>query len=340
MTRRALACTLFAVCLGLIGTALQAAETTVVLFTARDNATEKAVIKDFENWANIRVEVMTGKADELIGQLAANQGGADLFMAVDGGILESAKQKGVFAVTDSPALRALAPVGLRDSDNAWVGVTTRARIIAYAKDRVNPDELSSYFGLADPKWQGKIAVRSSTNLYNQSLTASLIEAYGPEKTAQWTRCIAANLAREPKGGDRDQAKAIYEGVADVAIMNSYYLNQMFNSKDADEVKVAESLGVFFPDQDRAGTHINVGGIGVVKGAKEPEAALRLVEYLLSKRAQEKLSAGNAEFPVNPEAELPPLLEGWGEFKAQEIDFSALLEHKEQAKELLEKSGWK
>lgn len=342
MLRNMVLSAIFATGLAWLAFPARAGDAAITVFATRANAAEKEAFATFEAQTGIAVRIVDGKADELIGRLA--QGGvgaeADLFMAVDGGVLEQAKDKGIFRKTDSPTLREAVPEALRDRDNAWVGVTTRARIIAYSKERVNPADLSSYMDLADPKWKGRVLARSSANLYNQSLLASLIDVYGEEKAAEWVAGVAANLAREPKGGDRDQARGIAEGVGDVAIMNSYYIGQMLHSKDESEVAAAEAVGVFFPDQELSGTHINICGIGLVKDAPNAEAAIRLVEYLLSVPVQEQLSKANFEFPVNPKAKKAPLLEGWGGFKAQKIDFSSLFRHKALANALFEASAWK
>lgn len=329
---------------GFFGAAVcvEAAETTLTVFTGRANATEKQVMQDFTKETGIEVRLVDGKPAELIDAIvnADEKPAADLFMVVDGGILEQAKRKGVFGTTDSASLRDAVPDDLRDVDNAWVGVTTRARVIVYSKERVDPSELSSYAALAGPEWKGRVLVRSSGALYNQSLLASLIAAYGEEAARNWADGIARNLAREPKGGDRDQAKGVAEGAGDVAIMNSYYLGQMLRSDDPAERAAAEAVGVFFPDQDLAGTHINVCGVGIVAGSKHPAEALRLVEYLLSPAVQEKLSAGNNEFPINPTAKKSLFLESLGEFRGQKIDFAELYRNREKAASILGESEWK
>lgn len=330
-----ISCLVFAVSLSFSGES-------VILFSGRKNAIEQEVIKDFENSTGIKVTIVDGKPDELIEKIIAsgNEPEADLFMTVDGGILEYAKEQGVFQKTNSPEIQKMVLPHLRDTDNAWVGVTTRARVLVYAKDRVNPEDLSSYLDLADPKWKGKVLVRSSDALYNQSLAASLIACYGEGKTRDWAEGLVANFVREPKGNDRDQAKAVAQGIGDIAIMNTYYIGNMLKSKDTEEVEAAQSVGVFFPDQAEAGTHVNICGIGLVKGAKNPEAAIKLVEYLLSVPVQEKLSLGNSEFPVNPQAKKSPLLESWGAFKSQKIDFAELAKNNERATVILKESGWK
>lgn len=264
--------------LSLFAGATSAGDATVTVFTARPNAADKEAFKDFESATGIAVKVVEGKAGELIEQIANAKDApeADLFITVDGGILDQAKQKGIFQKIDSPALAALVPPELGDRDGHWIGMTTRARVIVYSKERVDPADLSTYAALAEPKWKGKVLVRSSGNLYNQSLVASFIDVYSEEKAKQWVDGMAANLAREPKGGDRDQAKGVAGGVGDVAVMNSYYIGQMLRSKDQDEVAAAGALGVFFPDQEQAGTHINICGIGLVRNAPNADAAVKQI----------------------------------------------------------------
>ncbi|MDR0361642.1 MAG: extracellular solute-binding protein [Planctomycetota bacterium] len=341
MPRGSAFCVVVLLCLAAAGRAASAAGAEVTVYSARPSAADREAYRNFERETGIAVTVVDGGADELIAKIAA--GGApeaDLFIAVDGGVLEEAKRRGVFGKTDSPVLREAVPAGLRDGDGAWVGVTTRARVIVYAKDRIGPEQLSTYMALAEPEWKGRVLARSSANLYNVSLMASLIAAYGEERAQRWANGMAANLAREPRGGDRDQAMGVAAGEADVALVNSYYLARMLDSTDADEVAAARALGVFFPDQDEAGAHVNICGIGVVKGSENAENAVKLAEFLLSPPAQEMLSEGNGEFPVNPKAKKAPPLRGWGDFKAQSIDFAALRLFRDEAKVLLEMSGWK
>jgi iron(III) transport system substrate-binding protein len=259
---------------------------------------------------------------------------------VDGGVLANAKKNQVLQSVNSAAINENVPENLRDKDNQWIGLATRARIIAYSKDRVKPEELSTYEDLTNEKWKGRLLVRSSTSLYNQSLLASFIELNGEEKAKEWSKGIVNNFARQPDGGDRDQAKAIAAGIGDVAIMNTYYVGLLANSEDPEEVKVADSIGVFFPNQETNGTHVNISGIGLTKHSKNKENAIKLIEYLTSKEAQEFLSAENFEFPVNPKAAKPKLLESWGDFKMQELNFDTLGEHNKKAIEIFNETGWK
>lgn len=314
----------------------------VNIYTARHYEVDEEIYKKFTEETGIKVNVVKGEAEELIERLKreGESTQADLFVTVDGGVLANAKKNGVLQPVTSDTINKNVPEHLRDTDNQWIGLATRARIIAYAKDRVNPDELSTYEDLTNEKWKGRLLVRSSTSLYNQSLLASFIELNGEEKAEQWAQGIVNNFARQPDGGDRDQAKAIAAGIGDVAIMNTYYVGLMANSDDPEEVKVAESIGVFFPNQETNGTHVNISGIGLTKHSKNKENAIKLIEYMTDVEAQEFLSAHNYEFPVNPKAGLPALLEDWGEFKIQKINFDTLGEHNKKAIEIFNKTGWK
>ena len=314
----------------------------VNVFTARHYEVDSQLYEAFTNQTGIKVNEIKGTAEELIERIKreGSSSEADLFVTVDGGILNYAKQEGVLQPIESAVVAGNVPAQLRDADNHWVGIAARARVIVYAADRVKPEQLSTYEDLAADKWKGKVLVRSSSSLYNQSLLASFIELNGEQQAMDWVTGMVANFAREPEGGDRDQAKAIAAGVGDVAVMNTYYIGQMLHSKNAEEVKVAEQMGVFFPNQSTTGTHFNISGAGLAKHAKNKANAIKLIEFLTGKEGQETLTNGSFEFPVNEEAELPELLKGWGSFKVQELDYSKLGEHNKKAVELLNKAGWK
>ncbi|WP_274361946.1 Fe(3+) ABC transporter substrate-binding protein [Paenibacillus thermotolerans] len=314
----------------------------VNVYSARHYDVDAKLYERFTQETGIKVNVVDGKAEELIERIKREGAStpADLFITVDGGILNNAKQNGILQPVESAVIDEQVPKNLRDTDNEWIGLSTRARVIVYSKDRVTPDQLSTYEDLATDKWKGKILVRSSTNLYNQSLLASFIAIDGEQKAEEWARGIAANMARDPEGGDRDQAKAVVAGIGDVAIMNTYYVGQLYHSEDPEEVKVAEQVGVFFPNQQTTGTHQNISGAGLIKNSKNKENAIILIEFLTGVEAQETVSAENFEYPVNKQAKVPELLASWGEFKAQDIDFGKLGEYNKTAVEIMNKVGWK
>lgn len=314
----------------------------VNIYTARHYDVDKELYDQFTEQTGITVNVVEGKAPELIERMKREGAStpADLFLTVDGGILNTAKTEGILQPIMSEDLDKKVPNDLRDKDDHWIALSTRARVIVYAKDRVDPSQLSTYEDLATDKWKGKVVVRSSTNLYNQSMLASFIDIMGEEQVEKWAAGLVANFAREPEGGDRDQAKAIVSGIGDVAIMNTYYVGHMASSEDPEEVKVAENVGVFFPNQQTTGTHINISGAGLVKHSKNKVNAIKLLEFLTETEAQTKISQANYEFPVNSQATLPELLQNWGMFKHQNIDFAKYGELNPKAVEIANKVGWK
>ncbi|MDL2284186.1 Fe(3+) ABC transporter substrate-binding protein [Oxalobacter sp. OttesenSCG-928-P03] len=320
----------------------QAAEGVVNLYSARHYESDRALYEQFTKETGIRVNVVSGKAPELIERIRreGENTQADVFITVDGGVLHTARKAGILQPMPSGAFATEVPGNLRDRDNYWVGLTTRARVIVYSKDRVRPEELSTYEALTDARWKGRVLVRSSADLYDQSLLASLIVVDGYEKAEKWAAGIVANMARQPRGNDRAQAKAIAAGEGDVAIMNTYYIGQMMHSKDPEEVRVAKNTGVFFPNRKTSGTHINISGAGLTKFGKNRDNAMKLIAYLVSVPAQEALSNGNYEYPVNPKAKKHRLLEEWGAFKTQQIDFSLLGENNPHAIRIFNKVGWK
>jgi iron(III) transport system substrate-binding protein len=314
----------------------------VNLYSARHYESDKTLYALFEQETGIKVNVVSAPAPELIERIKreGEATNADLFLTVDGGVLNTAKNAGILQAIASPLALQNVPAALRERENHWIGITTRARVIVYSKARVQPDQLSTYEDLASPKWKGKIVARPSSALYDQSLLASLIALNGEEKALAWVKGVAANFARPPKGNDRAQAKDIAAGIGDVALMNTYYIGQMLHSKDPEEVRAAQEVGIFFPNQETTGTHRNVSGVALTKYAKNQKNALRFIEFLTSVPAQERLSADNYEFPTNPKAKRHPLLESWGAFKTQEVDFSALSTHNAKAIRFFAEGGWK
>ena len=313
---------------------------TLTVYTTRNSKADAALIEQFSKENGITVTLVSGKSKELVEQLENERTApkADLFITVDGGLLDSVKQKGLLQpVGDAQALEHV-PATLRDKENHWLGLSTRARVIVYSKNRVKMEQLSTYEDLADPKWKGKIVARPCS-LYDQSLAASLIALDGEEAAAGWLKGVAANFARPPKGNDRSQAKDIAAGTGDLALMNTYYIGRMLNGTDAEELKAAQSVGVFFPNQATTGTHINVCGIALVKGAPHKAEAEKLIAWLTDAPQQESLAVGNYEYPVNPKAKKPEVLEQWGTFKAQAIDFSVLGQNNAKAKKLFAEGGW-
>ncbi|MFS4417319.1 Fe(3+) ABC transporter substrate-binding protein [Maribacter sp. 2307ULW6-5] len=314
----------------------------VNVYTHRHYPADQELFASFEEKTGIKVNVVNASADELIQKMGEEgaQSPADVLITVDAGRLVRAKDRGLLQSVDSEVLRTTVPGHLRDTDNQWFALTKRARIIAYAKDRVQPDQLSTYEDLASDRWKGKILVRSSGNIYNQSLMASVI-AHTDEATAkEWANGVLNNMARDPKGNDRDQVKAVVAGEGDVAIVNTYYIGKLLNSEDAEEVKAGEGVGIFFPNQDGRGTHINVSGAGVAKYAPNKANAVTFLEFLISEEAQKVFAHSNYEYPVNPKVPAAELLRSWGDFKEDTLDLSALGNNNKKAVMVFDEVGWK
>lgn len=314
----------------------------VNLYTSRHYDVDDELYAQFTEETGIQVNVIKGEADELLERIKREGEAteADLLYTADVGRLFRAKEEGVLEAAQSDVLAEQIPEKYRDGDNQWFGLTKRARVLVYNKDTVQPEDLSTYEALTEDEWNGRILIRSSENVYNQSLLASFISIDGEEKATEWAQGLVNNFARDPEGGDRDQAKAIAAGIGDVAIMNTYYLGQMLNSEDPEEVKVAENLGVFFPNQETTGTHVNISGAGVVKGSKNKENAIKLLEFLSADAAQEVFAETNYEYPVNEGVPASELLQTWGEFKEQDIPLSELGTNNAKTIMIFNQVGWK
>ena len=299
------------------------------------------MFKKFTDQTGIEINVVKGSADQLIQRLISEgeNSPADILLTVDAGRLHRAKEAGLLQPIRSRTLYRNIPAALRDPDNQWFGLTVRARVIVYSKDRASPSDLSTYEDLAGPQWKGRIAVRSSSNIYNQSLMASFIEANGKRKALSWAKSVRKNMARAPRGSDRDQARAVAAGIADVAIMNTYYIGKLASSKDPKDHEVVKKVAIFFPNQKGRGTHINVSGAGVTKSAKNKENAIKFIEYLSSAEAQEIFGSVNFEYPVKIDNNKSELLNSWGSFNFDNMNLSILGMRNSEAVKLFDKAGW-
>jgi iron(III) transport system substrate-binding protein len=211
----------------------------------------------------------------------------------------------------------------------------------YVKEKLDPNTLENYEDLADPEWKGKICIRSSNNIYNQSLVASMIVAIGEQQTEQWARALVANLARPPKGGDRDQIRAAAAGQCVIAIANTYYLARMASSgKDQQQREAAAKMGIIWPNQKGRGAHINVSGAGVTRFAKHKDHAIKLLEFLVSDEAQRFYADSNHEYPVKPGMQPSDVLKQWGTFKGDSVNLSLLGEYNSAAVKLMDRVGWR
>ena len=311
------------------------------IYSHRHYDSDKILYKAFTEETGIKINVVKGGADQLIQRLISegNSSPADILMTVDAGRLERAKKVGILQPASSEVLEKNVPIEMRDPEGYWYGLTVRARVIVYSKDRVKPGDLSTYEDLTNSKWEGRIVARSSSNIYNQSLLASIIAAKGKNKALEWAKEVRKNMARSPRGSDRDQARAVSAGLADVAIMNTYYIGILANSSDSSDREVAKNVGVFFPNQKDRGTHINVSGAGITASSKNKKDAIKFLEFLTMKRAQQVFGNVNYEYPLKIENNQSSLLKSWGSFKADKLNLSIHGEKNSDAVKLFDRAGW-
>ncbi|MDJ0690890.1 MAG: Fe(3+) ABC transporter substrate-binding protein [Xenococcaceae cyanobacterium MO_188.B32] len=314
----------------------------VNIYSSRHYNTDEELYDGFTRQTGIKVNLIEGKDDELIERIKSEGANspADILITVDAGRLWRAEQAGLFAPVESSILTEKIPANLRHPDNLWFGMSKRARVIMYNKDRVDPAELSTYENLADPKWKGKIAIRSSSNIYNQSLVSGLIEVLGEEATEQWCKDLVANFARPPEGNDRAQIEAAAAGIADIAIANTYYLPRYAKDDDPAKQAIFEKIGVFFPNQDGRGAHVNISGGGMMKNAPNKEEAIAFLEYMVSPKAQEFFALGNNEYPVVEGIPIDPVVASFGEFESDTVNVSAYGDNNALAVKIMDRAGWK
>ncbi len=315
----------------------------VNIYTHRHYPSDKILFKKFTEKTGIKVNVVQANSDQIMKRLEeeGKYSPADLLLTVDVGRLYYAKEKGLFQPIKSKFLEEMIPSHLRDKDGYWFGVTKRARVLVYNIDTVDPKTLSSYEALTSKKYRGAILTQTSANIYNQSLLASIIAHDGEKKAKAWAQGIKDNFARQPTGSDRDQMRALAAGMAKIAIVNSYYVGQLINSKSFSDKAVAQMIGIFFPNQGKndRGTHINISGIGVTKYAKHRENAIKFIEFLCSKEAQEIFTSVNYEYPVNKNVAPSKLLQSWGHFKEDSIELYKLGQYNAMAVKIFDEVGW-
>ncbi|WP_116364486.1 Fe(3+) ABC transporter substrate-binding protein [Parahaliea mediterranea] len=313
----------------------------VNVYSARQEALIKPILDRFTEESGIKVNLITGGGDALLTRLRSEgrNSPADILLTVDAGRLYRAREAGVLQPLHSDFLKKVVPAHLRDSQDYWYGLSVRARVIAYARDRIDPAQLGSYEDLTDPKWRNRLCVRSSSNIYNQSLMAGMIATEGADAAADWAQGLVVNFARPPQGGDRDQIKAVGAGQCDLALVNSYYYGAMLQA-GGEEQAAAEKVALFFPNQDGRGTHINVSGAGITKAATNVEQAKALIEFLAGEEAQHWYAETNNEYPVREDIEPSERLRAWGEFKADSVDVTELGRLNAQAVMIMDRANWK
>jgi iron(III) transport system substrate-binding protein len=332
----------FSLMMVLLAAAPALAQGDVNIYSARQEVLIKPLLDQFTAKTGIKVNLVAGNADALVQRLQSEglNSPADILLTVDAGNLNRAKELGLFQSVTSKALSEAVPAAYRDPAGHWFGLSMRARPIMYAKDRVKPEELATYQDLTDSRWKGKVCVRSSSNVYNQSMVAALIAEQGVAPTEAWAKGLVANFARPPQGGDRDQIKALAAGQCDVALVNTYYLGGMLASEQAEEKDAAAKVGIIWPNQKERGVHVNVSGAGVTKHAKNKENALKLLEFLVSDEAQRWYAEVNHEYPVRAKTPVSATLASWGTFKADDLNLARLGEHNPEAVRLMDRTGWR
>ncbi|MDC3109510.1 extracellular solute-binding protein [Flavobacteriales bacterium] len=316
----------------------------VNLYSQRHYSVDELQYENFTKLTGIKVNVTKANADELIQRLKSegDKTEADLFITVDVGKLWQAGDMGLLQKINSEIINPNINPSLLDKNNYWVPLTYRSRILVYSNERVDKSELSSYEDLASEKWKNRILVRSSSNSYNQALVSSLVANLGIEETQKWSAAIVKNFARNPKGNDRDQVKAIAAGQGDVALVNSYYIGLLLSSQNEEELKAGKSVSVFFPNQgeNQRGAHINVSGIALTKNSKNKENAIKLIKYLQTDEAQKTYVNNTYEYSVNPSISPNEIVRGWGDFKMDDLDLNLLGSKRDEAIRIFDKSGWK
>jgi iron(III) transport system substrate-binding protein len=314
----------------------------VNLYSARHYDTDQALYDLFTERTGIKVNQVEGNADQLIARMTSegDASPADLFITADAGALWRAENAGLFQPIASPALEAAIPANLRDPEGRWFGFNRRARVVAYDSAKVKPEEIDTYEEIASPRFKGKLCVRSADNIYNLSLVGALIEAWGPQKTQEWARGIAANLARPPEGGDRDQIRAITAGVCEIALTNSYYYISMANGTDEGDRKLTETVKLSFPSLDGQGTHVNISGGGVTARAPNRDNAIKLLEFLGSAESQAMVSAGNFEFSASPQVAPPAAVAPYAQFTAHPMSVATFGPRQGEAQTIMSAAGWR
>lgn len=318
------------------------AERELNIYSARHYPTDDTLYQGFEKKTGVHVNLIEGDGNQLITRLV-NEGRlspADVFITVDAGNLWRADQKNLFKAVHSDLLETRIPANLRHPDGHWFGFTKRVRVIAASKARVPEGAILTYQDLADPKWKGRVCMRSSSNVYNLSLMGALIERLGEKGALRWAKGVVANFARPPQGADIDQIEAIAAGVCDLSLVNHYYYLRLLTSTDKGDRAAAEAVRLVFPNQATTGAHVNISGAGVLAYAPHPKNAVLFLEYLAGDEAQQIFAQGNNEFPAVAADLKNPALEALGSFREDSLAVSVYGENQPKAQEIFDDAGWK
>ncbi|MCY1272330.1 putative binding protein component of ABC iron transporter precursor [compost metagenome] len=317
-----------------LASTVQAADE-VVVYSSRIDELIKPVFDAYTAKTGVAVKFITDKEAPLMQRIKAEGANtpADLLLTVDAGNLWQAEQMGILQPFDSPVLDANIPAQYRSSTDSWTGLSLRARTIAYSTERVKPEELTTYEALADKKWEGRLCLRTAKKVYNQSLTATLIETHGEAKTEEIVKGWVNNLATDVFSDDTALLQAIQAGQCDVGLVNTYYYGRLHKANPDLKVKL------FWPNQSDRGVHVNLSGIGLTKYAPHPEAAKKLVEWMTGPDAQGLFASLNQEFPANPKIAPSEEVAAWGSFKADSIPVEVAGKRQAEAIKLMDRAGW-
>jgi iron(III) transport system substrate-binding protein len=314
----------------------------VNLYSAQQEYLIRPLLDDFTKDTGIKVNLITGEPAALITRLEreGKDSPADLMLTADIGNLYQAEKRGLLKSVVSKVLEKNIPTHLRDSAGKWFGLTMRSRVL-FARKNEMPKDPIHYLDLASPTWKGKVLIRSSDNIYNQSLLSYMIYHFGEEKATEWARGVVANMARPPQGGDRDQLTALAAGEGGIAVSNTYYYGMLVAGKESDQnAKVKETVGMVFPDQDKIGAHVNIRGGGVLNSAKHEENAIKLMEYLSEEKAQQVFADANFEYPVHQSVKPSSTIAAWGDFKKDTTPLEKIAELQPKAIAIMDAVGWK
>tara|TARA_B100000131_G_scaffold161622_1_gene156394 strand:+ start:117 stop:1139 length:1023 start_codon:yes stop_codon:yes gene_type:complete len=318
----------------------------VNIYTSRHYDADDILYEEFTKETGIKVNIISGSGSALMERLKSegDNSPGDVFFTVDAGNLSKFQKEGFFQSIESKKIKSVVPEELRGPNDEWVSIAKRARVIFYNPKNVSESELEnlSYEDLSDPKWKGRIVIRSSSNMYNQSLVASIISNNGIAATEKWAKAFVSNFARKPQGNDRSQILAVANGEADIAIANTYYLGLMLSGRGGEEQEVAgRKVKIHFPNQDNRGAHVNVSGGGVLKNAPNKANAIKFLEFLLSEKAQTHIVNNTFEYPVLDTVMPNSLIAQFGtDFKIDNTSVADFGDLNPEAVRLMDRVGWK
>lgn len=347
MSRLSHAAAVAVAALGFVLSPAVAQEQVLNLYSARHYQTDEALYAEFTKTTGIRINRVDSDDAGIVARLKSEgtSSPADVILLVDAARLWRAEHDGLFQPVKSPVLEQRIPATLRGKDDGqgsqWYGFSTRARVIVYNKLNVKREDVDTYEELADPKNKGKVCTRSGSHPYNLSLFGSMLEHLGEAQTEAWLKGVVANMARDPKGGDTDQIRAVASGECQIGLTNSYYLARMIRSGKPEDRAVVEKVGVVFPNQQSWGTHVNIAGAGVAKNAPHREAAIKFLEYLASDSAQTYFADGNNEWPAVPSVKINNrALNALGDFKAETVPVAQVGMNQGKVQQMLDRVGFK